>query len=173
MEEYILYDIGDVDLITHVMDEHIKELKKLSIDMNDMFERNFNGIQKIIDDARTQNDSMLEYLEENKEDRIRRRQIKKNICNKERMKQYEKECAVICYKAYADAVDNKSFNGEDLKEFDHLPEKIQIAWLKAYQSSARKYIEICAQRNKREIVNECIGINESCNKITNHQEKII
>jgi len=65
------------------------------------------------------------------------------------MKDCELECAKLCYDAYCKEVDNKSFDGEELKPFELLPENIQKAWLESYRASVLHYIDIISYRNKR------------------------
>lgn len=34
----------------------------------------------------------------------------------------------ICYNAYKEAVNSVAWNGDKMKEYDELPERLQIAW---------------------------------------------
>ncbi len=47
--------------------------------------------------------------------------------------------AKTAYDAYTFAVDNKSWNGEQLKDFHMLPLKIQEAWLCVYKACVNDY----------------------------------
>lgn len=51
------------------------------------------------------------------------------------------EYARIAYDAYSVAIGGKAFNGDDLPEFERVPEKIRDAWAVAVQAVIDRAVE--------------------------------
>ena len=50
---------------------------------------------------------------------------------KKSIEEYKKFLGIINYNAYRDAVGGKTWNGENMKDFDEMPDKIKNAWIKS------------------------------------------